>query len=88
VYTALVQKLLAHGTTTAVYYATIHLEATKRLVDVCRELGQRAIVGKASPGPATGDLALSLSLAPTLIVGKASPGPVTGVGDSARMRLL
>ena len=46
VYEALVAKLLAHGTTTAVYYGSIHLEATKLLVDVCRAKGQRAFVGK------------------------------------------
>jgi len=46
VYSKLVQRLLDNGTTTSVYYASIHLEATKVLVDVCRELGQRAIVGK------------------------------------------
>ena len=46
VYRALVKKLLVNGTTTAVYYASIHLAATKVLVDVCRGLGQRALVGK------------------------------------------
>ena len=46
VYSKLVRRLLDNGTTTSVYYASIHLEATKVLVDVCRELGQRAIVGK------------------------------------------
>ena len=46
VYDKLVLRLLRAGTTTAVYYGTIHLEATKALVDVCRELGQRALVGK------------------------------------------
>ena len=46
VYSKLVRRLLDNGTTTTVYYASIHLEATKVLVDVCRELGQRAIVGK------------------------------------------
>ncbi len=36
VYSRLVRRLLSHGTTTAVYYATIHLDATKALVDICR----------------------------------------------------
>lgn len=45
-YRALVRDLLANGTTTAVYFATLHPEATCRLVDVCLELGQRALVGK------------------------------------------
>lgn len=39
VYPHLVQRLLANGTTTAVYYATIHLEATKKLVEVVEKLG-------------------------------------------------
>jgi hypothetical protein len=34
------------GTTTCSWFATIHLEATKLLVDVVREQGQRAHVGK------------------------------------------
>ncbi|KAL1499310.1 hypothetical protein AB1Y20_011518 [Prymnesium parvum] len=46
VYTRLVRRLLAHGTTTAVYFASLHLGGTKALVDVCRTLGQRAFVGK------------------------------------------
>lgn len=45
-YRALVGDLLANGTTTAVYFATIHGEATRRLVDVCVERKQRAVVGK------------------------------------------
>lgn len=45
-YDKLVRRLLANGTTTAVYFATIHLEATKRLVDIVRRRGQRAFVGK------------------------------------------
>jgi guanine deaminase len=46
VWRALVADLLAVGTTTAVYFATIHVEATVRLAEVCVELGQRAMVGK------------------------------------------
>jgi guanine deaminase len=45
-YEALVGDLIAHGTTTAVYYATIHQEATRALVDACLAHGQRAFVGK------------------------------------------
>lgn len=47
-YHALVRCLLRHGTTSALYYATIHLESSKRLVEICEELGQRAWVGKVS----------------------------------------
>ncbi len=46
IYSSLVESLLANGTTTALYFATIHLEATKKLVDTCLEKGQRALVGK------------------------------------------
>ncbi len=45
-YAALVADLLANGTTTAVYFATIHQAATRLLVDLCLRLGQRALVGK------------------------------------------
>lgn len=46
VYRRLVADLLAAGTTTAVYYGTVHVEATNRLADICVDLGQRAFVGK------------------------------------------
>lgn len=46
VYDSLVDNLLANGTTTATYYGTIHLEATKLLADICQDKGQRAIIGK------------------------------------------
>lgn len=46
VYGALVDALLAHGTTTAVYFATIHVEATVALAEICLAKGQRALVGK------------------------------------------
>lgn len=46
VYRSLVSSLLANGTTTAVYYATIHDEATRTLADTCIDLGQRALVGR------------------------------------------
>ena len=46
VYRSLVHTLVANGTTTAMYYATIHIESSKRLAEICLELGQRALVGK------------------------------------------
>jgi|TARA_B100001964_G_scaffold240505_1_gene310500 guanine deaminase len=46
VYRSLVDALLANGTTTAVYFGTIHLDATKILANICVELGQRALVGR------------------------------------------
>ena len=46
IYDALVGDLLALGTTTAVLFATIHQDATRRLVDSCLRRGLRALVGK------------------------------------------
>ena len=46
VYRALVRRLLANGTTTAMYFATIHYESSLRLAEICIELGQRALVGR------------------------------------------
>lgn len=45
-YEALVDDLAANGTTTAVMYGTIHESANKLLVDICRERGLRAFIGK------------------------------------------
>ncbi|KKB78227.1 chlorohydrolase [Devosia soli] len=45
-YRVLVEDLLANGTTTALYFATQHVEASALLADLCLELGQRALVGK------------------------------------------
>jgi guanine deaminase len=46
VYEALVATLLANGTTTAVYYGSIHLPATRILAETCLRHGQRALVGR------------------------------------------
>lgn len=46
VYDRLVRALLAQGTTTAVYFATIHDAATCLLADLCLRHGQRAFVGR------------------------------------------
>lgn len=46
VYSEMVQKELELGTTTVAYNSTIHYEATNILADMCREYGQRAIIGK------------------------------------------
>jgi guanine deaminase len=45
-YALLVEDLISIGTTTALYYATIHQDATRLLADICLEKGQRALVGK------------------------------------------
>ena len=45
-YQSVVQSTLNHGTTTAVYYATIDEDASLILAEKVGELGQRAFVGK------------------------------------------
>jgi len=46
VYNRVVSRTLANGTTTASYYATIHVPATNLLADICLSRGQRAFVGR------------------------------------------
>src|ERR1700733_13711125 len=46
VYDDLVTALLANGTTTAVYFASLHLPATQILADVCLAKSQRALIGR------------------------------------------
>ncbi|WP_152394510.1 guanine deaminase [Paenibacillus guangzhouensis] len=46
VYTDVVNTLLANGTTTALYFATVHKEASIRLAEICAKQGQRGLVGK------------------------------------------
>ena len=48
VYAAAVHRSLRAGTTTCAWFATLHLDASKLLVDVVRACGQRAHVGKVS----------------------------------------
>ena len=45
-YESLVDGLLANGTTTALYFGTIHLAATQILADICLRRSQRALVGR------------------------------------------
>ena len=45
-YGLLVEDLLANGTTTVLYFATVHQDATRLLADICLEKGQRALIGK------------------------------------------
>lgn len=45
-YSTLVADLLAGGTTTALYFATVHRQATELLAEICLAQGQRALVGK------------------------------------------
>ena len=46
VWNRMVPTLLRHGTTTAVYYSSIHNEATRLLAEACVRHGQRAFVGR------------------------------------------
>ncbi|GLV44701.1 Dihydropterin deaminase [Carabus blaptoides fortunei] len=46
VYEAVVARTLAHGTTTACYFATIHLDSSLALCEAAIQAGQRAFVGK------------------------------------------
>lgn len=46
VYEDLVSTLLANGTTTVLYFATVHKEASLLLAKICAEKGQRGLVGK------------------------------------------
>jgi guanine deaminase len=46
VWAHMVPALLAHGTTTAVYFASIHEAATRLLAERCVRHGQRAFVGR------------------------------------------
>jgi len=45
-YEPLVDALLANGTTTALYFASIHLAATQKLADICLRRSQRALIGR------------------------------------------
>jgi len=46
VYRRVVQTLLANGTTTALYFGTIHAVGNQVLAEQCLALGQRALIGK------------------------------------------
>lgn len=46
VYEDLVATLLANGTTTVLYFATVHKEASLLLAKICATKGQRGLVGK------------------------------------------
>lgn len=46
VYNDLVKSLIARGTTTAMYFATVHHDSSLELVKACINNGQRGLVGK------------------------------------------
>lgn len=46
VWSHMVPTLLAHGTTTAVYFSSVHEQSTRLLAEQCVALGQRAFIGR------------------------------------------
>ena len=44
-YARVVRKSVRNGTTTSVYFATTHVDASIALADACRDAGQRAYIG-------------------------------------------
>ncbi|KAK8170629.1 hypothetical protein BC567DRAFT_163975 [Phyllosticta citribraziliensis] len=46
IYNRVVRRTLSHGTTTAAYYATIHVDSTNLLASICLSNGQRAFIGR------------------------------------------
>ncbi|KAG7155145.1 Guanine deaminase-like 2 [Homarus americanus] len=46
IYPKVVERLLRNGTTTASYYSTLHLEASKFFAGLVHTKGQRALIGK------------------------------------------
>ena len=73
VYRALVRRLLANGTTTAMYFATIHYESSLRLAKICIEMGQRALVGR-----------VAMDLAESCPDNYRDASPAVSVADTAR----
>ncbi|PYH47178.1 chlorohydrolase family protein [Aspergillus saccharolyticus JOP 1030-1] len=45
-YSQVIARTLRHGTTTAAYYATIHVPATNLLASLAHKKGQRALIGR------------------------------------------
>eukprot|EP00656_Telonema_subtile_P020664 TRINITY_DN21744_c0_g1_i1.p1 TRINITY_DN21744_c0_g1~~TRINITY_DN21744_c0_g1_i1.p1 ORF type:complete len:458 (+),score=71.60 TRINITY_DN21744_c0_g1_i1:85-1458(+) len=46
VYSSVIRRTLRHGTTTALYFGTVDIEACKLLADLCEQIGQRGFIGK------------------------------------------
>lgn len=46
VYQSLIKELLANGTTTGLFFGSVHTDANLVLAKVCAKLGQRAFIGK------------------------------------------
>lgn len=85
----MVPSLLLHGTTTAVYFSSIHEGATRRLAEVCGELGQRAFVGRVAMDHPEGtpEWYRDISVAAGLEASARSIDDVLGAGgDPSRVR--
>jgi guanine deaminase len=50
VYGRLIRRLIGGGTTTALFFATLHLEPCQLLADLLEQAGMRAFVGKVGHG--------------------------------------
>lgn len=89
-YGTLVSDLLRNGTTTAMYFATIHEDATKLLVDICLDRGQRALVGKVAMDSAEScpDYYRDHSVADALAGTRAVIDYVRSHPDNAEQRVL
>ncbi|SCV00067.1 LAME_0G07316g1_1 [Lachancea meyersii CBS 8951] len=46
IYNRVLDKTLAHGTTTASYYTTIDADSSNLMAEICAQRGQRALIGK------------------------------------------
>ncbi len=79
----MVPALLANGTTTAVYYGSIHLDATTELARSCIEHGQRAWVGRTAMDHPDGtpEYYRDTSAAQALADSRASIDEITALDD-------
>lgn len=79
----MVPTLLAHGTTTAVYFSSVHEDATLRLAATCSRLGQRAFVGRVAMDHPEGTPAWyrDVSAAEGVAASERSVAAITGLGD-------
>ncbi|PYH91387.1 Metallo-dependent hydrolase, partial [Aspergillus ellipticus CBS 707.79] len=71
IYNQVISRTLSHGTTTASYFATIHVPATNLLATLCHARGQRALIGRVCmDNPAT---------CPSLLI---DASPETAIADT------
>ncbi|KAK6948215.1 hypothetical protein Daesc_009979 [Daldinia eschscholtzii] len=82
VYTRCIQRTLSHGTTTAAYYATIHVPSTNLLADLCLSLGQRAFVGRVCMDNLGPDYYLDESASHSLVATRATINHIRSIDAS------